>query len=122
VVSGHRPLVDGARVPPGQHVVEDFPVLSAGSTPHTPLDAWTFQISGAIGERVSWRWEEWLALRAETPTVDIHCVTAWSKLDTTWTGRPAARSSRCTAQRDRVATILAIGTSPSKRPSTCSDA
>jgi DMSO/TMAO reductase YedYZ molybdopterin-dependent catalytic subunit len=45
---GRRPQVDGARVPPGQHVVEEFPVLSVGSTPHTPLDAWTFQIRGAI--------------------------------------------------------------------------
>jgi DMSO/TMAO reductase YedYZ molybdopterin-dependent catalytic subunit len=69
------------RVPPGQHVVEEFPVLSVGSTPHTPLDAWTFQISGALDQPVSWTWDELLALPAETPTVDIHCVTAWSKLD-----------------------------------------
>jgi hypothetical protein len=83
---GHCPLVDGARVPPGQHVVEDFPVLSPGSTPHKPLDAWTLQISGAIDEPVSWTWDELLALPAETPTVDIRCVTAWSKLETNWKG------------------------------------
>ena len=83
---GHRPLIDGARVPPGQHVVDDFPVLSAGSTPQRPLDEWSFQISGAIDEPVSWTWDELLALPAETPTVDIHCVTSWSKLDTTWKG------------------------------------
>jgi DMSO/TMAO reductase YedYZ molybdopterin-dependent catalytic subunit len=59
---GHRPLVDGARVPPGQHVVDDFPVLSTGSTPHRPLDEWTFQLSGAIDEPVSWTWDELLAL------------------------------------------------------------
>jgi DMSO/TMAO reductase YedYZ molybdopterin-dependent catalytic subunit len=57
---GHRPLV--ARVPPGQHVVDDFPVLSVGSTPHRPLDEWTFQLSGAIDEPVSWTWDELLAL------------------------------------------------------------
>ena len=83
---GHRPAVDSARVPPGQHVVEEFPVLSVGSTPHTPLEQWTFQLSGAVDQPVSWTWEEWLALPAETPTVDIHCVTAWSKLATTWRG------------------------------------
>jgi DMSO/TMAO reductase YedYZ molybdopterin-dependent catalytic subunit len=83
---GRRPQVDSARLPPGQHVVEDFPVLSAGSTPHRPLDEWTFQISGAVDQPVSWTWNELLALLAETPTVDIHCVTAWSKLDTTWKG------------------------------------
>jgi DMSO/TMAO reductase YedYZ molybdopterin-dependent catalytic subunit len=73
-------------VPPGQYVTTDFPVLSAGPTPHTPLDEWTFTISGAVDERVSWTFEELLALPAETPTVDIHCVTKWSKLDTTWKG------------------------------------
>jgi DMSO/TMAO reductase YedYZ molybdopterin-dependent catalytic subunit len=83
---GHRPAVDNARVPPGQHVVEEFPVLSVGSTPHTPLEQWTFQLSGAVDQPVSWTWEELLALPAETPTVDIHCVTAWSKLATTWRG------------------------------------
>ena len=83
---GRRPEVDSARVPPGQHVVEDFPVLSAGSTPHKPIEEWTFQIRGAVDEPVSWTWDDLLALPAETPTVDIHCVTAWSKLDTDWKG------------------------------------
>ena len=73
------------RVPPGQYVTDDFPVLSAGPTPHTPLDQWTFRIEGGA-EPVSWTWEEFLALPSETPTVDIHCVTKWSKLDTTWEG------------------------------------
>ena len=83
---GRRPQVDPTRLPPGQYVTTDFPVLSAGPTPHTPLDEWTFTIRGAVDERVSWTWEELLALPAETPTVDIHCVTKWSKLDTTWKG------------------------------------
>jgi DMSO/TMAO reductase YedYZ molybdopterin-dependent catalytic subunit len=83
---GRRPQVDPTRLPPGQYVTTDFPVLSAGPTPHTPPDEWTFTIRGAVDERVSWTWEELLALPAETPTVDIHCVTKWSKLDTTWKG------------------------------------
>jgi DMSO/TMAO reductase YedYZ molybdopterin-dependent catalytic subunit len=77
---------DPARVPPGQYVTPDFPVLSAGPTPHTPLDEWSFSITGAVDEPVSWPWEEFIALPAETVTVDIHCVTKWSKLDTTWKG------------------------------------
>ena len=81
-----RPEVDPARVPPGQYVVRDFPVLSAGPTPHTPLDEWSFTISGAVEKPVSWTWEELLALPTETITVDIHCVTKWSKLDTSWKG------------------------------------
>jgi DMSO/TMAO reductase YedYZ molybdopterin-dependent catalytic subunit len=78
--------VDPSRVPPGQYVTRDFPVLSAGPTPRTPLAQWTFTIRGAVDEPVSWTWDELRALPAETFTVDIHCVTKWSKLGTSWTG------------------------------------
>ena len=74
------------RVPPGQYVTEDFPVLSAGPTPHTPIDTWTFTINGAIDEPRSWTWDELRALPSEQVTKDIHCVTKWSKLDTQWEG------------------------------------
>jgi DMSO/TMAO reductase YedYZ molybdopterin-dependent catalytic subunit len=74
------------RVPPGQHVVSDFPVLSAGPTPHTPLQQWTFEIVGAVDEPRTWSWEEFRALPSEAITTDIHCVTSWSKLGTTWQG------------------------------------
>lgn len=73
------------RIPPGQHLVDDFPVLSAGPTPHTPLEEWTFTIEGGA-EPKSWTWEEFQALPSEEATVDIHCVTKWSKLGTSWTG------------------------------------
>jgi DMSO/TMAO reductase YedYZ molybdopterin-dependent catalytic subunit len=74
------------RVPPGQYVTDDFPVLSAGPTPHTPLDAWTFTIDGEVDDSRSWSWDEFRALPSEEITVDIHCVTKWSKLDTSWEG------------------------------------
>jgi DMSO/TMAO reductase YedYZ molybdopterin-dependent catalytic subunit len=62
-------------------------VLSAGPTPHTPLDQWSFTIGSTTGEELArWRWDEFRALPSETVTVDIHCVTKWSKLDTTWEG------------------------------------
>jgi DMSO/TMAO reductase YedYZ molybdopterin-dependent catalytic subunit len=83
---GRRAEVDPARLPPGQYLVTDFPVLSAGPTPHTPLDQWTFTITGEVDSPRTWTWDEFLALPAETPTVDIHCVTKWSKLDTKWKG------------------------------------
>ena len=83
---GRRADVDPARVPPGQYVTTDFPVLSAGPTPRTPLDEWSFTIAGAVEEPRSWSWEEFRALPSRTVTVDIHCVTKWSKLDTTWSG------------------------------------
>jgi len=81
-----QPDADPSRVPPGQYVTRDFPVLSAGPTPHTPLEKWSFTITGAVLEPVSWSWEEFVALPSETITTDIHCVTKWSKLDTSWKG------------------------------------
>jgi DMSO/TMAO reductase YedYZ molybdopterin-dependent catalytic subunit len=74
------------RVPPGQYVTDGFPVLSAGPTPHTPLAEWTFSVRQGSGTLKSWTWQEFQALPAETVTVDIHCVTRWSKLDTEWRG------------------------------------
>ena len=81
-----RPVADPSRVPPGQYLETGFPVLSAGPTPHRPLEQWSFSIDGAVNEGISWRWEEFLDLPSETVTVDIHCVTKWSKLDTSWKG------------------------------------
>jgi DMSO/TMAO reductase YedYZ molybdopterin-dependent catalytic subunit len=81
-----RPDVDPSRLPPGQYVTHDFPVLSAGPTPHTPLDQWSFSIGGAVEQERRWSWDELRALPAETVTRDIHCVTKWSKFDTSWTG------------------------------------
>ena len=81
-----RSRADPSRVPPGQYVTDDFPVLSAGPTPHTPLSDWSFTIQGAVDEPRSWTWDELRSLPSETVTVDIHCVTKWSKLDTVWEG------------------------------------
>ncbi len=83
---GRRRDPEGAqgRVPPGQYVTEDFPVLSAGPTPRTALDQWTFTVGQPGGASKSWTWPEMRALPAEDVTTDIHCVTRWSKLDTHW--------------------------------------
>jgi DMSO/TMAO reductase YedYZ molybdopterin-dependent catalytic subunit len=74
------------RLPPGQYLVEDFPVLSAGPTPGVGLDDWRFTVTTETGEEHGWSWRELLALPQESATVDLHCVTKWSKLDTTWEG------------------------------------
>jgi DMSO/TMAO reductase YedYZ molybdopterin-dependent catalytic subunit len=75
-----------SRVPPGQHVVDDFPVLSAGPTPKIALTEWSFSIIGEVDDPKRWTWTEFRKLPTETVNVDIHCVTKWSKLDTSWTG------------------------------------
>ena len=74
----------GERVPPGQYVTTDFPVLSAGPTPRTPLDSWTFTIDGLVGEPKVWTWAQFTALPSRDFIVDISCVTKWTKLDTRW--------------------------------------
>jgi DMSO/TMAO reductase YedYZ molybdopterin-dependent catalytic subunit len=73
-------------LPPGQYLTEDFPVLSAGPTPRVNLDTWQFGITTEAGQRHAWSWTELLALPSETITVDLHCVTKWSKLGTAWRG------------------------------------
>ena len=83
---GRRRQIDPSRVPPGQYVVFDFPVLTAGPTPRSNLDSWSLTIDGAVDAVHSWSWAELQALPQETFTVDIHCVTKWSKLGTSWTG------------------------------------
>jgi DMSO/TMAO reductase YedYZ molybdopterin-dependent catalytic subunit len=85
---GRRPTSEGPsdRIPPGQYLVDDFPVLSIGPTPRTALADWTFSVTGAVDAPRTWSWDEFRALESETITTDIHCVTKWSKLDTVWEG------------------------------------
>ena len=81
-----RPAAPKDRLPPGQYETRDFPVLSAGPTPHTPLASWDFTIRDINGRSLRWSWTDLQAFPHETPTVDIHCVTKWSKFDTKWEG------------------------------------
>ena len=74
------------QLPPGQYLTEDFPVLSAGPTPKVDLSRWEFAISTESGQRHTWSWPQFTALPSQTPTVDLHCVTKWSKLHTDWKG------------------------------------
>lgn len=74
------------RVPPGQYVTPDFPVLSAGPTPRTALEEWSFALRDRNGTLASWRWTDFEKLPQTEVKVDIHCVTKWTKLDTRWRG------------------------------------
>ena len=74
------------RLPPGQSLTEKFPVLHVGSTPQTDLKTWTFKISGEVEEEKIWTWDEFNQLPRTSITLDLHCVTRWSKFDTTWEG------------------------------------
>jgi DMSO/TMAO reductase YedYZ molybdopterin-dependent catalytic subunit len=82
----HPETPPGVQLPPGQYLTDGFPVLSAGPTPHIPLDQWEFTVTGSVAEDRRWSWDALQALPRESITVDIHCVTSWSKLGTGWEG------------------------------------
>jgi len=85
-VFGGRRRDDDPRVPPGQHATDSFPVLSAGPTPAIGTESWEFFVHTESGMTHTWNWEQFLDLPSEEITTDIHCVTSWSKLGTTWKG------------------------------------
>src|ERR1039457_4343115 len=76
------------RIPPGQYRTEKFPVLHYGSTPKTELATWDFKVFGEVDSPFTITWTEFKALPRKTVQTEIHCVTRWTKLDTTWEGVP----------------------------------
>src|SRR4030095_8114784 len=83
--SGKRKVTD-AELPPGQYLTTDFPVLSAGPTPRVQLDRWELTIDDGTNVLRRWNWKSFRELSTENITVDIHCVTRWSKVGTEWEG------------------------------------
>src|ERR1700761_258837 len=74
------------RLPPGQHLVRDWPVLDLGITPKIDLERWRFTVGGLVETRLDWRWDEFMAQPQLRDVSDIHCVTAWSRYDNRWEG------------------------------------
>jgi DMSO/TMAO reductase YedYZ molybdopterin-dependent catalytic subunit len=83
---GKRRQEQNPRLPPGQYLVDDWPVLSAGPTPRMALDTWTFTIEGLVKQPMTWSWDQFQKLPAKDYVVDISCVTHWTKLDMKWKG------------------------------------
>ena len=77
---------DPERLPPGQYLTEKWPVLHAGSVPKTDLATWDFKVTGEVESPITLTWEEFKALPASEITIDIHCVTRWSRFDTSFRG------------------------------------
>ena len=75
-----------ARLPPGQYAESGFPVLTAGPTPDVPTSTWRLRVDGMVAQPQEWNWEQFSQLPFETVPCDIHCVTKWSKLDTSFGG------------------------------------
>jgi len=110
---------DPARLPPGQYLTEKWPVLHAGSVPHTDLTTWDLRVFGEVEKPIRLSWEQFSALPTVEVTQDIHCVTRWSRFDTTFQGvpwsalrdlvspKPSARFAIAHAEHDFTANIPA---------------
>jgi DMSO/TMAO reductase YedYZ molybdopterin-dependent catalytic subunit len=81
-----RERAEAERLPPGQALTNDFPVLSAGPTPQVKTETWTFTLKHGPKPIAKWSWNEFNQLPQSKLTRDIHCVTTWSKFDTAWEG------------------------------------
>jgi DMSO/TMAO reductase YedYZ molybdopterin-dependent catalytic subunit len=85
---GGRREPEAASLPPGQHLTDGFPVLTAGPTQYVETDDWSLTITTETNDRQTWSWDDLMAMPVDDVEVDIHCVTRWSKLGTRWRGVP----------------------------------
>lgn len=85
-LTGHISRPESERLPPGQHLVKNWPVLDLGQQPLISLDEWRLSITGAIETPLKLDWQAFLALPQNDFVSDIHCVTTWSRYDNAWTG------------------------------------
>jgi DMSO/TMAO reductase YedYZ molybdopterin-dependent catalytic subunit len=77
---------DPARLPTGQYLTEKWPVLHAGGVPETDLASWDFKVFGELQNPITFSWEQLQELPSSEITIDIHCVTRWSRFDTSFRG------------------------------------
>ena len=108
---------DPDRLPPGQYLTEKWPVLHAGTVPNTDLATWDFRVFGEVESPVTLSWDEFTALPTREVTIDIHCVTRWSRFDTSFKGvhwselakvvkpKPSARYVVAHAEQDFTANV-----------------
>ena len=95
------------RLPPGQSLTNRFPVLTYGPVPKFNPATWDFRIFGGVDKELRWNWDEFQKLPTRTVTVDIHCVTAWSKFDTTWEGVPFSTLAEMVGVKPDVRHVIA---------------
>lgn len=84
--SDEQTMQEAGRLPPGQALTRKFPVLHYGPIPVFDEATWTLRVFGEVAAEKQWTWAEFTRIPTVTVTVDIHCVTGWSKFDTTWEG------------------------------------
>lgn len=85
-LTGHVARPETERLPPGQHLVRDWPVLDLGQQPDVPLERWALTVGGLVDHPVTLDWKAFMALPQTGLRSDIHCVTTWSRYDNDWLG------------------------------------
>ena len=85
-LTGRQARAESERLPPGQHLVRDWPVLDLGVQPDVPLETWSLRVMGAVEEAVTLDWAGFMALPQTESVSDMHCVTTWSRYDNAWRG------------------------------------
>ena len=97
---------DSERLPPGQYLARDFPVLHVGSPPHFDPQKWRFRVFGAVQDPLEFTWEQFTSLPTKAVATDIHCVTRWSKFDTHWEGVPFSEIVRLASPKPNVGYVV----------------
>jgi DMSO/TMAO reductase YedYZ molybdopterin-dependent catalytic subunit len=97
----------GDRLPPGQHVVENWPVLTYGGAPKVETKDWELRLFGLVEEEVKFNWEEFTALPTKAVHTDIHCVTAWSRFDQDFEGVPVSEILARVKRKPKASAIMA---------------
>ena len=90
-LTGRATRPEEERLPPGQHLVRNWPVLDLGVTPNVPRERWTLDVDGAVDTKLHWTWATFAAAADETKVSDMHCVTTWSRYDNRWQGLSTRR-------------------------------
>ncbi|MCX8501467.1 MAG: sulfite oxidase-like oxidoreductase [Alphaproteobacteria bacterium] len=91
LLTGKTAVRGADRLPPGQHLVRNWPVLDLGIQPEVPRSQWLLTVDGLVARPLSWNWSDFLAEPQSDSQSDIHCVTAWSRYDNHWRGVTARR-------------------------------
>jgi DMSO/TMAO reductase YedYZ molybdopterin-dependent catalytic subunit len=85
-LTGHTARPEDTRLPPGQHLVKNWPILDLGQTPNVVMENWRLDITGAVEFPAAWTWHDLMSAPQAHKLSDIHCVTSWSRYDNNWDG------------------------------------
>jgi DMSO/TMAO reductase YedYZ molybdopterin-dependent catalytic subunit len=97
------------RLPPGQHLVNDFPVVDLGTRPHVAPSDWSLKVGGAVQQPLHWNWDTLLRQPQEERVNDFHCVTFWSRFDNVWSGVPIRQVLATTRPRPEARFVIIRG-------------